>query len=216
MGLVQRVCGWAGGVGHGLCVCFNTANFPGWHLLLTFFHGEWRSFDMRPDFGEAMIIRPAQKNDLAALVDILNHYIEHSNVTFETTPVTVEERSDWIDGFGTGPYQMLVAERNGTVIGCAYSSRYRPRSAFNSTVETSIYLSPTHRGCGAGTALYSKLFDILALQPVHLAVAGIAIPNDASIALHRKFGFAEVGTFKEYASKNGEWMSSTWFQRFIR
>lgn len=170
---------------------------------------------MHPQIGIGLNIRPARKTDLPALVDILNHYIARSHATFETIETTVAARLDWFEGFGTGPHQMVIAERNGTVIGCAYSSRYRPGPAFDQTVETSIYLSPNHRGGGAGTALYAKLFEILAKQPVHLAVAGIALPNDASIALHRKFQFTEVGTFREYASKNGAWMSSTWFQRQI-
>jgi phosphinothricin acetyltransferase len=80
-------------------------------------------------------------------------------------------------------------------------------------VETSIYLHPEQRRGGVGTALYTALFKILQQQPIHLAVAGIALPNPGSIALHRKFGFETVGTFKEYACKRGVWISSTWFQR---
>jgi phosphinothricin acetyltransferase len=67
-----------------------------------------------------------------------------------------------------------------------------------------------------GPALYAELFQILTQQPVHLAVAGVALPNGASIALHLKPGISEVGTFREYASKHGNWMSLTWFQRSIR
>jgi phosphinothricin acetyltransferase len=149
------------------------------------------------------------------LVKIRNHYITHTNITFETVEATVEELIEWFEGFGEGPYQMLVAEGDGQVLGSAYSSRYRARVAFDTTVETSISLTPGYHGAGVGTALYAALLQRLAQQPVHLAVAGVALPNEASIALHRKLGFTEVGTFHEYARKNGNWMSSTWFQRPI-
>ena len=82
------------------------------------------------------------------------------------------------------------------------------------TVEVSIALDVSSRGQGVGTALYRALFDSLDLEPsVHVALAGIALPNDASVALHRKYGFTEVGTFREYAIKNGQYISSVWMQR---
>jgi phosphinothricin acetyltransferase len=184
--------------------------------MLECFELNQKRLNMRDFTGAELQIRTATRNDLSSLVEILNHYISHSNVTFQTSETTVEDRLGWFEDFGKGPYQILVAERDGTVVGCAYSSRYRAGPAFDTTVETSIYLSPAHHGVGAGTALYSALFQRLGENPVHLAVAGVALPNDASIALHRKFGFIEVGTFREYARKNGNWMSSTWFQRNIK
>ena len=162
-----------------------------------------------------LCIRTAASADLAAIVDIQNYYITHSHATFETEPVSLADKAGWFMGYGDGRYQMLVAEDAGRILGCAYSSRYRPRPAFDTTVETSIYLDPGRRQHGIGTALYARLFELLAEQNVHLAVAGIALPNPASIALHQKFGFEEVGTFREYASKNGKWMSSTWYQRLM-
>ena len=100
------------------------------------------------------------------------------------------------------------------VLGYACSQRYRNLEAFRETVEVSIALDVSSRGQGVGTALYHALFDSLAVEPsVHVALAGIALPNDASVALHRKFGFTEVGTFREYAIKNGQYISSIWMQR---
>jgi phosphinothricin acetyltransferase len=121
----------------------------------------------------------------------------------------------WFAGYGDSRHQLLVADDAGEVVGCTYSGVYRPSPAFGATVETSIYPAPNQRLRGLGSALYTGPFQRLAEQPVHLAVAGIALPNDASIALHRKFGFEEVGTFREYARKHGEWISSTWFQRRV-
>lgn len=161
-------------------------------------------------------IRTGTEADLTALVGIMNYYIMHSHATFDTKPYTIEERMSWFESYGTGRYRLLVAEDSNQILGCCYSSRYRVKPAFDMTVETSIFLNPEYRGRGTGTALYTALFRQLEEQPIHLAVAGIALPNDASIALHRKFGFEEVGTFREYACKGDHLISSTWFQRRIQ
>ncbi len=162
-----------------------------------------------------LLIRPALAADLPALVDIFNHYVVHGHVTFAVVPHTVASRRPWFDSFGDGPHQILVGESGGVVVGCAYSSRYRPGPAFDTTVETSIYLHPNERQSGVGSRLYAELLKRLAAQPLHLAVAGVALPNPASLALHRRMGFDEVGTFREYARKHDTWISSTWFQRRV-
>jgi phosphinothricin acetyltransferase len=158
------------------------------------------------------LIRPAEQCDLPALVDIFNHYIVNGHVTFDTELNTVASRQSWFERYGDGRHQLLVATSGGRVVGCTYSSPYQLRPAFDATVETSIYLDPEHRGKGTGSALYTALFDRLRQQPVHVAVAAVALPNPASLALHRKMGFREVGTFEEYARKHGTWISSTWLQ----
>ena len=160
-----------------------------------------------------MLIRQAALEDLSGLVDIFNHYVVHGHVTFDTELGTTESRRSWFESYADGRYQLLVASFDGQVVGCTYSSRYRARPAFDTTVETSIYLHPEHCGRGTGSALYTALFERLLRQPIHLAVAAVALPNEASLALHRKMGFDLVGTFNEYARKHGEWISSTWFQR---
>jgi phosphinothricin acetyltransferase len=99
------------------------------------------------------------------------------------------------------------------VLGWAASGPYRDHPAFARTVEFSVYVHPRHRGASVASALYSSLLDDLASQDVHLAVAGIALPNDASGALHRKFGFTDVGVFDEYAIKHESYISSLWMQR---
>ncbi len=160
-----------------------------------------------------LLIRQAEAADLPALLDIFNHYVLNGHATFATAPHSLDSRRAWFEGYSHAPYRLLVGELGGAVAGCAYASRYRPGSAFDATVETSIYLHPGRRGAGLGRQLYGALLDHLARQPVHLAVAAVALPNPASLALHRRMGFEEVGTFREYAHKNGEWISSTWFQR---
>ena len=155
------------------------------------------------------------EGDLAAIVGILNYTAANSIARFETRPVSVADRRDWFGQFSaTGPHRLVVARSGDEVRGYACSQRYREHEAFRETVEVSIALDVGSRGQGLGTALYRALFDSLAREPsVHVALAGIALPNDASVALHRKFGFTEVGTFREYAIKNGQYISSVWMQR---
>lgn len=164
---------------------------------------------------EGILIRPGMADDIPALTDIFNHYIEHSNARFTTELMTLESCRTWFGGYGAGRYRLLVAQDASGVLGAAYSSSYRPFSAFDTTVETSIYMHPGRRRSGVGTRLYGELIQLLQEEDVHLVVAGVAQPNPASNALHRRLGFEEVGTFKDYARKRGAWISSTWFQRCI-
>ncbi len=161
-------------------------------------------------------IRNANEEDLPRLTEINNHYILRTNSTFDVEPQTAEQRKVWFNKFKPhGPHQLLVAEDETGVIGCAGSSRYRDHFSFDQTVEASIYLAPEQRAKGVGSLLYTALFEKIKSEPLHLAVAGIALPNDASVALHRKFGFDEVGIFKEYAIKNGKYISSIWMQKAL-
>jgi phosphinothricin acetyltransferase len=163
-----------------------------------------------------VIIRNGREEDLPSLVEIYNYYVLNGHVTFDTELTSVERRRDWFSAFSNGPHQILVAEGSQSVLGCATSSRYRTHPAFDQTVETGVYLDPAARRNGVGTRLYVALLKALEQQPVHMAVAGVALPNDASVALHRKLGFTEIGIFREYAIKHDVRISSIWFQRPIR
>ncbi len=166
---------------------------------------------------EQPAIRPGAEDDLPAIVGILNDTIAHTDATFSTQPVTVAQRREWFGRFAlTGPYRLFVACRGSEVLGYAASQPYRDHAGFRETVEVSIALGAGSRGQGAGTALYRALFAGLAGEPVHVALVGIVLPNDASVALHRKFGFTEVGTFHEYGIKNGRYLSSLWMERLFR
>jgi phosphinothricin acetyltransferase len=159
-------------------------------------------------------VRAAQPDDLAQLVAIYNYYVEHSTATFDTEVTSVQDRRAWFETFsGAGPHRLLVAAEGEQVVGCASSSPYRTHPAFAQTVEVSVYIDPAARSTGVGSALYGRLFEELRSAALHLAVSGIALPNDASVALHRKFGFTDVGVFEEYATKGGAYISSLWMQR---
>ncbi len=147
---------------------------------------------------------------------ILNYTIANSDASFASEPTTVAERRVWFERFSpTGQYRLPVARRGNQVLGYAASQPYRENQAFRETVEVSIALDVSSRGQGIGAALYRTLFECLASEPVHVALAGIVLPNDASVALHRKAGFTEVGTFHQYRIKNGRYLSSLWMERLL-
>lgn len=163
-----------------------------------------------------IFVAAAEVEDLPAIVAIDNHTVQTSHASFHTQITMPAQRQEWFAGFGVqGPHRLLVAREAGETIGYCSSSRYRDLAAFDETIEVGININPAHHGRGIGTLLYTELFARLADERVHVALAGIALPNPASIALHRKFGFTEVGVFHEYAKKNGTYLSSMWLQRQI-
>lgn len=163
-----------------------------------------------------MLIRPADQKDAAQLLALRNHYIEDSFAVFDEKPMTEEMITTWMASFDQStPYRLLVAEDNDVVSGYASSQRYRDHPAFLKTVETSIYTAPGQAKRGVGSALYAELFASLARYGLHRAVVGIALPNEASIRLHSRFGFSEIGVFNEYAFKNGKFISSVWMQKAL-
>jgi phosphinothricin acetyltransferase len=162
------------------------------------------------------LIRPPRATDLAPLTEIYNYYVRESHAIFDEREFTPDERRPWFEAYRErGPYRLFIAEAEGAVLGCATSSRYREHPAFKETIEVGIHLAPDARGKGVGTALYSALFEALKGERLHRAVAGIALPNPASVALHKRFGFREVGVFSEYAVKNGRRISSVWLEKAL-
>lgn len=159
-------------------------------------------------------VRPAVHADLPALVDIYNHYVLETPVTFDTEPFTVEARETWFSSFSeNGPYRLLVAARGEVVRGYASSSCFKPRKAYDVSVETTIYLDPDAIGDGIGSALYGALMEqLVADARLHRAYGGIALPNDASVALHEKFGFQHVGTYREVGRKFDRYWDVAWYE----
>lgn len=160
-----------------------------------------------------MLIENARPIHHAGIVDIYAHHVEHGFATFDERPPTLEERRPWFEQFApTGRHQLLVASEGNRLLGYGASLAYRTHPAFARTVEFSIYLDPASSGGGVGTGLYGELIARVRAAGALTVVAGVALPNPASVALHRRFGFREVGVFEEYAEKSGQRISSVWFQ----
>jgi phosphinothricin acetyltransferase len=111
---------------------------------------------------------------------------------------------------------LLVAIDEGRLVGYASTSRWRPKAAYDTTVESTVYVHPDAVGRGVGTALYSTLFDSLSQEDIHTIVAGISLPNPASVAMHERFGFRPVGVFGEVGRKFDRFWDVAWFQRPLR
>lgn len=161
-------------------------------------------------------VRPARPDDLPALTAIYNHYVESGAVTFDTRTFRASEREAWFAQFASeGRYRLFVADSGGTPCGYAGSYPFRPRAAYDTTVETTIYLAPDAVGRGLGAALYQRLFDDLAGQDLHRALAGITLPNEGSVRLHERFGFERSGLFREVGRKLGRYWDVAWYEKAL-
>ena len=166
----------------------------------------------------ALTIRPGEPGDLAAILEIYNHYVAESAATFEVEPVTAVARRGWLAEHSTGGrHRILVAEEpSGAIAGWATTSPFRPRAAYGTTVESSVYCRQGSVGAGVGTRLYAALFGAFQGEDLERIVAGVALPNPASVALHRRFGFRHVGTFTRVGRKFGRYWDVAWFERPLR
>ena len=159
-------------------------------------------------------IRPAAAPDLPRLTEIYNHYVIHTAVTFDVEPYTPERRAAWFAQFAAaGPHRLLVAEGAGAILGYAGTTRFRPKAGYDTTVESSIYCAPEATGHGIGGKLYTALFAAIAGEDLRRIVAGYALPNPASAALHARCGFGLVGVFSEVGRKFGRFWDVAWTER---
>ncbi|WP_018548230.1 GNAT family N-acetyltransferase [Streptomyces sp. LaPpAH-108] len=163
-------------------------------------------------------VRPGTAADLGALTDLYNHYVRETAVTFDTAEFTQEGRRPWLLSHPEdGPYRLMVATEphSQRILGYATSSPHRPKAAYATSVETSVYLAPEATGHGVGSLLYTALFAALAQEDVHRAYAGIALPNEASVRLHTRFGFRHLGTFGEVGRKFGRYWDVAWYEKAL-
>jgi L-amino acid N-acyltransferase YncA len=164
----------------------------------------------------AVVVRDARDADLVAVQAIYAHHVLHGLATFEEVPPTVEElgaRRASVIGLGL-PY--LVAEQTGAVVGYCYATSYRPRPAYRYTVEDSVYIADGFAGRGIGVALLGELIVRCDAGPWRQMIAIIGDSDNAgSIALHRRLGFAHVGTLRSVGFKFGRWVDSVVMQRAL-
>jgi phosphinothricin acetyltransferase len=157
-------------------------------------------------------IRAAHPADAAAIAAIYNHYVRTSTITFEEVEVTSAEIARRIDHVMTSGLPWLVLEDRDDILGYAYACKWKERSAYRRSVESSIYMNPTAVGKGYSRRLYQRLFEQLTQCGIHLVIGGVAQPNEASTALHRKMGFEPVGSFREVGFKFGQWLDVSYWQ----
>lgn len=157
------------------------------------------------------IVRPVSAGDELAISAIYNWYIANTVVTFEEDILSAETMAGRIQtDDDTCPW--CVVEVEGRVLGYAYATPWKPRSAYRKSRETSVYLHRDAAGKRLGTLLYKHLINELRQTPIHLLIAGIALPNAASVALHEALGFTPVGQFQEVGWKFGKWVNVGYWQ----
>lgn len=161
------------------------------------------------------MIRTAEISDAEAIVGIYNHYVANTTITFEEQQVPVEEMGSRIKDIQATGLPWLVFEESSQVVGYAYASKWKTRSAYRFSVETSVYLKHGSHARGVGSRLYEALFDALRGQGVHAVIGGIALPNESSIRLHEKFGMKKVAHFEQVGFKFGKWIDVGYWQKLL-
>lgn len=159
-------------------------------------------------------IRPSTETDIASIAAIYAHAVVHGTASFELDPPDEAEMARRRAAILDGGYPYLVAEREGVILGYAYAGAYRPRPAYRSTVEDSVYVAPAAQGQGIGRALLEALIGECERLDFRLMVAVIGDEESrGSIALHRSLGFAPAGILKGVGYKHGRWLSTVLMQR---
>ena len=162
-----------------------------------------------------MTIRRARRDDCPAILDIYNDAVLHTTASYDLEPRTLEHRYAWFDDHERNDYAIWVAEEGGQVIGWSSLSRYHDRYGYRFTCENSVYVAASHRGRGIGAQLLSPLIDAARARGLHTIIAAIDAGNDASVRLHRRFGFVEAGRFREIGHKFDRWLDVVYMQRLL-
>ena len=161
---------------------------------------------------EGVVVRAARPDDATAIAAIYNHFVTQTTVTFEEEAVAVSEMVRRMEDVAAASLPWLVAERAGTVVGYAYATKWRARRSYRFSAEVTAYLAFDQVGRGLGSLLFTRLLSELRERGVHAAMGGIALPNDASVSLHEKFGFKKVAHFEEVGFKHDRWIDVGYWQ----
>ncbi len=164
---------------------------------------------------EALAIRDATDADAPAIAALYNPYVAETTITFEEAPVSAEQMAGRVREVQQAGLPWLVLEEGGPLRGYAYATRWKARSAYRFSVESSVYLATGHTGRGHGRRLYEALFEALRARGVHAVIGGIALPNPASVALHERMGMAPVAQFREVGFKFGRWIDVGYWERLL-
>jgi len=157
-------------------------------------------------------IRPACPLDAARICAIYNPYVDGTTISFEDAPVSTDDMAARIADVIDGGLPWLVLTDGDAIIGYAYATKWRARPAYRHAVESTIYLDAALAGQGHGMRLYAGLLDELRTRGLHTVIAGIAQPNERSVRLHERLGFAKVAHFSEVGFKLGMWLDVGYWQ----
>jgi L-amino acid N-acyltransferase YncA len=160
------------------------------------------------------MIRPATAADAPAICAIYNHHVLNTPVTFEEIAISKGEMAARIAEVRSA-FPWLVFERDGRVAGYAYANRWKVRSAFRYAVETTVYVDQAAVRSGIGSKLYERLIADLRALAMHSLIAGIALPNPASVALHEKLGFRKVAHFEQVGWKFNRWIDVGYWELIL-
>ncbi len=168
------------------------------------------------DLGAAskLIVRLASIDDAEALRRIYNHEVQHTTHTFDLVPRSLAEQQAWLSE-RTGAHGVLVAETGCQVVGFSALSEYRPRAAYRTSVESSVYVEAALQGRGVGRKLMQELVSLAQARGFHTMLAHIVGGHEASIQLHAAVGFEMVGTERQVGRKFGEWLDVVIMQRML-
>ena len=159
-----------------------------------------------------IVVRSAALGDAVAMARIYNYYVAETIVTFEEEAVTAEDFERRVQDVWSGKLPWLVAEQGSDIVGYAYASNWKRRFGYRFSVEVTVYLDPACARQGIGSKLYAQILPLLKAAGIRVAIGGIALPNDASVLLHEKFGFEKVAHFKEVGIKFGQWIDVGYWQ----
>jgi len=151
------------------------------------------------------MIRFIRSEDAEGICNIYNYYVINTTITFEEKEVSEEEMRRRIDTTAKA-YPWYVFEENYQILGYAYATKWKERSAYRFSTESTIYVRNGHTGKGIGAKLYEALLSSLEKQGIHVVLGGIAQPNEASVRLHERLGFSKVGQLSEVGYKLGKWI----------
>ncbi len=161
-----------------------------------------------------MDLRPARLDDAEAICEIYNHEVLTGTATFDLEPRTLPQQRQWLTD-RSGAHVVLVAEVDGAVAAFGALSQYKERAAYNTTVENSIYVAAGMQGRGIGLALIEALVARAVDHGFHTVIARVGHESAASIALHAKAGFVEIGREREVGRKFGRWLDVVTMQRML-
>ena len=160
-------------------------------------------------------IRNATEKDIQPMLDIYNEIIENTTAVFQYDLQTFEIRKEWFNQKQRENFPVFIAEENDVILGFSTFGQFRNWQAYKYSVENSVYVKADQRGKGIGKLLLQPLIDTAKEMKLHTIIAGIVADNEASIALHKQFGFVEVANFKEVGYKFNQWLDLKFLQLIL-